>query len=329
VQVISKISPERWDELVGRSADSTFFQTHTWAKILEHSFGFEIATRLYLFEDGKEVLLPLMKTFTRLGVFAEYVSMPLAYGGFVSPSPPDERRVREIRRTFGPNEALFIGPHPLASAEYGAEGRKIDYYTHILWLDGGFDHVWNNKVKKKRRNRCRKSEEMGVSVVEGSSLEAFQEYSSIYRRASALRGQISHYPESLFTKMADAKCENIRLWLAKLGPQTIAGSIVFYDRQGLFNWSESTIAEYAHYHPASALVKHIIEDACSRGFKYVDFGGSMGTDGQELEGVRRHKESFGAERVNYSAFRWEGRLFRIGRQISRLTRMGAKKRGRE
>jgi hypothetical protein len=325
VQVISKISPERWDQLVTRSADSTFFQTHTWAKILEHSFGFDIATRLYLFEDGEEVLLPMMKTFTRLGIFAEYVSMPLAYGGFLCSSLLSEEKTQKILQTFGSNEALFIGSRPLASVGCGTDAKKIDYYTHILWLDGDFDQVWSQKVKKRRRNRCRKAEEMGVSIVEDSSLGAFQEYFSIYREASLLRGQTSHYPESLFTEMADAKCENIRLWLAKLGPQTIAGSIVFCDRQSLFNWSESTVAEYANYHPASALVKHIIEDACKRRFKYVDFGGSMATDGQELEGVRRHKESFGAERVNYSAFRWEGRLFRIGRQISRLARMVSRK----
>lgn len=324
MQVISKISLERWDELVSCSKDSTFFQTYTWAKLLEQSFGFEIVTKLYVFNDGTEVLLPLMKTFSRLGVFAEYSSMPLAYGGFVATSPLDKEKIREIFRTFSPNEAVFIGPHPLASVEYIENARKMEFYTHILWLDGDFDHIWNYKVRKKRRNRCRKAEEMGVVVVEDCSPDAFAKYFSIYHAASVARGQTSFYPESLFTEMASCKCENIKLWLAKLGEKTIAGSVVFYDHQGLFNWSESTIAEFAHYHPASALVRHIIEDACNRGFKYVDFGGSMGADGRELEGVHRHKESFGAERLDYSAYRWEGRLFQLGRQISHLIKPARK-----
>lgn len=329
MRVISNVSQKKWDEIVRYSTNSTFFQTWTWANILKNSFGFEIATKLYLFDDGVEILLPLMKTFSKFGIFVEYVSIPLAYGGFVSNPTIDKERVQEILTTFGSNEAVVIGPHPLTSNLCSENLQKLDFYTHILWLEGNFDEVWNHKVKKKRRNRCRKARELGVVITEDCSLNAFEEYYSIYHMASLARRQANIYPKSLFEEMARSKSRNIKLWLAKLDHKTIAGSIVFYNHEGLFNWSESTIADFAHDHPASALVERIIEDACNRGYKYVDFGGSLGEDGRELEGVRQHKESFGAQRVNYSAYRWEGKLFQFGRQISRLARRTWSENGRQ
>lgn len=329
MRVITSVSLEKWDKIARDSGNFTFFQSYTWANILKQSLGFEIATKLYLFDDGMEVLLPLMKTFSKFRIFAEYVSMPLVYGGFVSALPLSKKRVQRMLSTFRSSEAVFITPDPLISIEFGENIHKLNLYTHILWLDGNFNQVWNQKVKKKRRNRCRKAQEMGVVVIEDCSSEAFKEYYAIYRTASLARGQTNIYPGSLFEEMALSKSENIKLWLAKLGEKTIAGSIVFYNHQGLFNWSESTIAEFARYHPASALVEHIIEDACNRRFKYIDFGASVTGEGRELESVRQHKESFGAQRVDYSAYRWEGRLFQLGYRIYHLTKEIGKRYGRK
>ena len=323
MRVIFNVSPREWDRIVRQSKDESFFQTRTWANIMKDSYGFEIATRLYLFDDGAEVLLPLMKTFTRFGFFAEYVSMPLTYGGFVSSSAIEKQKIEAIFDTFAANEAVVIGPRPLFPLDCGQGVLRLNSYTHILQLDGGFEQVWNHRVKYKRRNRCRKAQEMGVEIVQDCSPEAFKEYYSIYLSASLAREQTSPYPLALFEEIA-GKPENIKLWLAKLDKKTIAGSIAFYNHQGLLYWSESTFAEFMHYHPADALVGHIIEDACNHGFKYIDFGGSAAAGGHELEGVRFRKENFGAERVDYSSYRWEGSLFRLGRRLSHLSKIGRK-----
>jgi lipid II:glycine glycyltransferase (peptidoglycan interpeptide bridge formation enzyme) len=78
-------------------------------------------------------------------------------------------------------------------------------------------------------------------------------------------------------------------------------------------WSGAMLKEFGSYFPHNALLQSAIEDACGRGMKQFDFGGS-GT----LESVRRFKEGFGASPVKYWDYAFTSRRYRFLTRLKNL-----------
>ncbi len=190
MKAVLKVSDDKWREMLGASPDTNFFSTPAWADVVQRAYGYQKATRLYLFDDGQEVLLPLMLTHKPAGVFSEYVSMPLSgYGGLISSKPVPKDRIVKILDSFGAREAVSLFPNPLSKTSYQSIEGGRDVYTHILFLDADFSKVWETKVNRNRRYEHRRSQALDVEVTTERSLAAFSRYYDIYakRRRSAVR----------------------------------------------------------------------------------------------------------------------------------------------
>lgn len=317
-QIITPVSPEKWDDIVKNTPGGTFFHTYTWAKILSESYGYEIATKLFIFSDGTNVLFPLMRTFTKLGIFRQFESMPFStYGG---PLPADigDEKLAQILAPFGTRDSLTMIPSPLFSRKHWTGLDHAEFSTHILPLGNGFDTIWNVKFSGKVRNQCRKAEKEGYQISVDNSLEAFRWFGNTYQKGAVARGEIT-YSFTLYEAMSKNAGERIKLWCAKKDEKLVGCLPALYGPRDVFYWSVAIDPEHIKFNLNNLLLKVAIEDACNRGYEYFNFGASF-SDGRELESVAKYKASFGTDRIEYSIYLKEGYLYRISKQISRRSR---------
>jgi len=311
MEVVKNVSFEKWNEILSGSRRRTFFQTHLWAKVLDETYdNYRVATRLFTFDDGLEVLVPCMEI--RLdghGLRRKYESMPLGtYGGLIcGGGMVTDLHVKRIIRHFETTcvTSICFNPDPLSdpATGYPSGGAVTPTYTHILPLEKGFDHIWQNEFSSKVRNQVRKAEKSGVEIYVDSSMEGFKRYYAIYTESSKRWGKDKpDYPFKLFEALSRVDHRYVRLWMARAEGEVIAGALNFYYGDNVFYWGGAMLKEYSKYCPNNLLLKTAILDACREGYRYYNFGASG-----SLEGVRKFKESFGAKRVDYNVYCYSNR----------------------
>lgn len=302
IEYIETVSINKWEEIVRNSENGYFFHSPFWAKILEKTYGLHNATRLYKIE-GNEVLIPMMKIKNILGI---YDSMPIGYGGIFPVSNISSENIQKLLKNIIGKRELFLTmslpPFYSISLPEDSTIRKLNSewnYTHVLSLEKGFDYIWEKKFKKNTRTVIRKAERSGIEILDGNSIENFRECYKLYSESSKRWGyKQPQYPLKLYENMYKFGFPHTRLRLAVKDNCLIAG-------WGDCSFGTNVSAKistyksgYEKYSPIDLLIKDSIEKACSDGYKYYDFGASG-----NLEGVRKFKESFGAERVNIEKYR--------------------------
>ncbi|MDI6720586.1 MAG: hypothetical protein QMD46_13350 [Methanomicrobiales archaeon] len=85
---IEEVPPSHWEEIVKEAEGCCFFHTPAWAHIVEKTYGYRTATRLFEI-DGTQVLLPMMEE--PLHGIRVYHSMPFGYWGNISREGSDGR----------------------------------------------------------------------------------------------------------------------------------------------------------------------------------------------------------------------------------------------
>ncbi len=299
---MSNVSKNLWEELILEFDDTYIFHSPIWVKALEKTYKYRDATILYDL-DGKEILIPMMKT-KKYG-FKFYDSMPLGYGGIFSYSELSFDNIKEVLTSFlGIDSLQFNLTIPPLSQLNIKEDKLIKEiknklnYTHILQLCETFEDIWKKKFKKKNRNAIRKSIKNKLEIVKGNSLNDFKEYYRIYEDASKKWGYNNPpYPFNFFKYLHKYGPSNINLSLAIKNNETIGGLITLSYSKTIFYWGSAYLDDYGQYNPTNLLLCNSIESACQEKYKYFNFGASG-----NLIGVRKFKESFGAQKVDYKNY---------------------------
>src|SRR3972149_3526323 len=95
-EITTEITDGKWEELLGKTSVPTFFHTKKWLEILTNSFeNCSDHSQLYRFEDGTEVLFPLVKfPYLKSMMNSYFSSYTGVYGGLVSPKTIDQEKVK-------------------------------------------------------------------------------------------------------------------------------------------------------------------------------------------------------------------------------------------
>lgn len=310
MKIIEVVTREQWDSFLSKSKDTCFFHTYIWAKILEKAFdNYKIATRIFLFNDGIEILIPMMKINTdRYGLQKRYESMPFGtYGGFLTKSNTriSPRHICQIIDYFKSIKVKSINfnPNPISNFIMDINGIETTIvYTHMLILEKGFNYIWE-QYRHEQRNQIRKARKRGVKVYVKNDEEGFKDFYRIYEVTARRWGKDKPpYPFKLFKNMSEMGESKIKLWLAEVSGNVIAGILNFYYGNQVFNWAAALMKEYGSYCPNNLLHNEAIFNACEEGYLYYNFGASG-----NLEGVRQFKEGFATEKIDYSIYRYNNR----------------------
>jgi lipid II:glycine glycyltransferase (peptidoglycan interpeptide bridge formation enzyme) len=293
--------------------DYSFYQLPVWAQAYEETYpNYKIATKLFSFEDGTEVLVPLVRISSRFG-FEIYQSLPGGgYGGLLWNRKPSERQVEQIVKHLLTRRALLleIHPNPLdwealkCLNDYGFQCK--DVFTHILKLDKP-EVLWDN-FHPKCKQHIRRAQRENLKLVAGGPNDLESSYYKMYQESAERWGiQDKEMTPLLFLQnLIRIGGEKVRLFFVEREGERMAGVIVAYGKREGFQLYSSFHYQSSERHPNEFWQWELLKDAYERGYEIQNFGASVG-----LPGVQKFKESFGTKKIDYKDFIYASPLLKI------------------
>lgn len=299
-----------WD--VATSCDyATFFHSPLWHRLISSTYdAFEDRSVGATTDEGVRLVLPLLQTGTAArGMMQNLIStFAGCYGGVIANGPVSHDDLDEFYsrvRSWDVAE-LQVNGNPLWENAGRLDGiansdATVDF-THVLSLENKSFEDITSGFTDGHRSGMHKGERMGVTVRVATSIEDFRAYFGAYE--DCLRrwdNPTSEYGWELFEnghQLTQEHPKNLRLWLAEVDGEVIAGAWFFYWNRHVDYWHAASYEEYFDHRPNNVLLPHVMQDAIERGFYFFDFNPSGGH-----KGVARFKKHFGAEK--WPVHRWK------------------------
>ncbi len=317
VKVTSPAPRDAWQAVLRSDPAAFVYQTPAGLDALCAQSGYEDASRLYEFADGRRIVLPLFRRKGRPDWLT--VEKAPAVGSLVSPGPARPEELRAIFADLAGRPVLrtIIRPTALAAdswaaaAPRGVSTRRC--VSHVLDLQGGFEAVWKDKFNQQARRAVRKGERAGLEVESDCTGRLVPEFcellqSSVVRWAEQRRepGLLARWrarDRGTLRKLrilAESLGESCRIWVARADGRPAAAIIVLQGANAHYTRGAMD-KELAGPSRASFLLQKLaIEAACEAGCRYYNMG-ETGTS----ESLSRFKSHFGAQAYTYSEYRFE------------------------
>ena len=319
----TEVSKKEWEEIILKSGNANFFHSPLWAKIIEETYGYRTATRLYDI-NGKEILVPMMEK--DIYGFKIFDSMPGGYdtGGLFSESDVtvDDFKLLVDDIVGGRNLSFHLALPPYMDLSLNAKSSINDKwkiedefnFVHLLDLEGkDFEYIWKNDYKKNKRRGTRKAIKSGVKVREGTSLDDYKIFYDIYDKEWQKRGKNPPVPFDYFRNFYKYGSDHVKFRLATKDDEIIAGRIEFWYSKTVYSFISAFSKEYGTFNPQSLLISKSIEEACQEDYRYYNFGPSG-----NLINIVKFKEAFGAKKVELNRYLVYSNLAKIMNGIINL-----------
>ena len=316
--VVTPAPRDRWRGVFAASEESYPSQSPAWLECVLAGGGFEDASRLYVLDDGRELILPLLRPRGLAGAVRALESLPARWGfaGLIAPSrvrPADVRAVLEPRGpAFGPG--ITVRPGPLAEAAWQSaapdQGRR-PHVVHVLDLEGGWAQVWARRLSTETRTKIRRSERSGLTVerdTTGRLVPVFHELNERWLNEGAAGRRLPvpmlrwlghrRDPGRRVDLVAGRLHDACRIWVAYRGRTPVAAAIVLVLGRAAVYWRSVMDRQLAGPTRASDLLQRLaIEDACVSGCRVYHMGESGG-----VASLAAFKERFGAVPHTYHEY---------------------------
>lgn len=316
-RVISPAPRDCWQELAERDRGASVTQTPDWLACISAVGAYVDASRLYCFDDGRRVVLPLAgRKYLPLAAswpFDWGIGGPLADGPIAAEHCDiiyaDLAGLGLLQLT------IRIGPQ--ASAAWRAAPRgftRTDHTTHVLDLDAGFDAIWSCRFRSATRRAVRKAERAGLDVEADTTGRLIPAFDELYRRSVDRWAREQHEPLSLarwrahranprrkFDAVARLLGSRCAVWLASRAGEPVAAIIVLRHGGQAKYWRGAMNMELAGPTRANNLLHSLaIEAACRTGCRTYYMG-----DSRPGSGLAAFKEGFGAQPQRSWSYRFE------------------------
>jgi lipid II:glycine glycyltransferase (peptidoglycan interpeptide bridge formation enzyme) len=230
--------------------------------------------------------------------FRTYHSMPGSYGGLLSAEEIPSGILEYIFRTllYGRDIALNLKCPPGMQIPLRENGRirqiKTEWSSaHLLTLDDRYERSYG-KYDRNTKRAIKKAHQYQVTVRLSHEPEHYKRFYELYQMRQQEWEDPVVEPKRLYDTLMKYAGEDVQLWIAELEGRMIGGFIFLLFGDTAFAWMNASPNEYRNYYPIFSITDEVIRHACEQGIHHINFGASG-----NLEGVRRFKESFGAEVV--------------------------------
>jgi hypothetical protein len=322
MQIADTRDEDLWWNIAQNCKYATFFHTPLWHKLAVMTFPtFKDVTLRFNLSNGVRAVLPLLETKNIKG-FGNLAQSTFAgcYGDLIADGPIDEEEMQYIYEKL---RSRWVGRIQITSNPIAQEQQEIPGFssakdfTHILHLDSTFDKIFAN-FSKGHKSSFKKGRKMNVCVRSAATLDDYYAYYGAYEDSLRRWGDqaSSRYPWTLFENgfyLSQEYPDIMKLWLATVDEEVVAGAWVFYWNQHVDWWHGAAYSSYFDHYPNNVLQTHIIKDAIAKGYRYYDFNPSGGH-----ENVARFKGRFGAEKLSVSKWKYEIKFFHFGQKIAGL-----------
>ena len=298
---LADLDEQKWEELLFNSPYSTFYHKSNWAKLWFSSFVYLTPLFLVYSDENGEYKAGFPFILSDKYRLKRAYSMPFGtYGGMIVSAGFQMEEVAELYQKMD-QELLKL---KLASAEvidffdqqknlrqYGYNAAKA--YTHILDLSKYKD----DPVHKTKRGAIQ-AEKKGVKVEPLSSVEKIRDcYNLVLERDKRHGLKRPKFPLGLYENIWNIfkSGEELRWSVATTEDQIIAFQINFLYKDSIYYWEGASLSEALNLRPNDTLFSDTIQWGISRGYKYLNLGGSP----EKAEGLVRFKEAWGGEKKEY------------------------------
>jgi hypothetical protein len=321
-RILSPAPRDVWTAVLHEDPDALPTQTPEWTDWLCRTRGYSDASRLFVFPDGRRLLLPLLAR-RAAGLRATEESMPygFGYGGPLAPGGrPTAEETQAIVADLASRRVIrsSLVTNPLTAAIWAAAAPpgtiKVPYLAHVLDLDGGFEHVWAQRFRKDVRRNVRRAREASIEVRTGGGSAMVEAFGELNRRSvdrwADQRGQprwVARMVErrrgraGQLTSAVTLLGPMLATWTAHLDGEPVAAYATLRFGEQAYSWMSAMDKGLADRTGAGVLLRSLaIEQACIAGARWFQFGES-----DPGSGVGAFKERFGATPLHYTALRFE------------------------
>ena len=308
--VVSPVPRGTWTEVLARDPNATIYQTPQWFDAARRLTGGQDVSRLYTTEDGRRLLLPLLRNRPIPRVFLD-ASYPgrLGSGGILADGGLRRSDVQLVLADLAHSPAVSTrmkANHDVADlweAGLVAPASLTRFRVEVVDLDGGFPQVWKSRFRDSARKNARKAERSGLTVERDQNGRLVPELYDIYlhwtleRAASsgipasvAVRLARRREPRPMFEELATSLGAASRIWVARHEGEPIAAlmTLVHGDHAVSFRGYSKKVPT-SQTRANNLLYKLAIEDACESGCRFFSMGESSG-----VAGLERFKQTLGA-----------------------------------
>lgn len=286
-------------------------QTPAWMRALLEVKGGADATRLYRSEDGRRMVLPLVRH--GRGRLSGYRSLPHGWGSpgvlALQPITADDARVvfEDLAQLRGAHVGIRTDPDQQEAWREGKRPgfRSVEHATYTVEISNGFDHYWNATLSSATRTKIRKAEKLGVDVRAGTAQSDLPSFYQVYEAWALERSERRRIPRSLalvaahrrdpfrkFEAAAEVLGRRIIVWVASLDGHTIAASVQIIHGQHSTYWRGYGLrGAHGRARATYLLQAKMIQEACARGCRWHHMGESGG-----LASLEHFKMTFGGQR---------------------------------
>jgi hypothetical protein len=310
-----------WDACYAADPTALPTQSPAWLQAMEATGRWRDVSRHYRFEDGAQLVLPLVRR-RGPGAVASLASMPDAWGfGGVVGAHVDAAHVagvladlRDVRTGW-----VRIRPNPLHAAAW-ADGASsvggtgtVARRAHVLTLDRSADEIFEQRFTSACRRAVRSATKAGIEVEVDGTERSCETFHDLLMRSVDRWAGSQHEPLALARWRAErrdplAKFEawarelqgGCRTLVARRDGVPIAAMVVLQGRNAHMTRSAMDKALVGNDRPNELLMWHAIRDAVEAGCGSFHLGESGSS-----ANLSRYKEKYGAVGVDYAEHRLE------------------------
>jgi hypothetical protein len=285
---------EEWDTAWEACDQATYFHSREWAELWQSwtNGKYRPQPQLARFEDGARAIIAASVRRGRLRIadVAE-LSPGGTFGGWVSAdalTPGHARALASSILRLASRVRWRMNPYDPLSGGMDVPVLTMDT-TQVVDLSNGFDAVirgWDQG----QRQKVGQARRGGVEVHLAEDVAGWRGYYDAYVDSLRRWGSrtTSVYPWRLFERFAALHSPRIRLWLATLEGNVIAGTLCLYSRRHVAYWHGAAMEAHIKKRPMNLLLHEAMRHACEAGMRWFDFNPSGGH-----ESVREFKSGFG------------------------------------
>jgi Acetyltransferase (GNAT) domain len=316
IDVVSPVPRKAWREVVTADPGAQITQTTEWFEAILGSMRAVDVSRLYVLQDGRRLVLPLLRRSPLPGITVDESS---AYGDLLATGGVQAGDVRAVwadllRRDRAARIRLNTHYGNVVPWEAGRpDGVTASVgHVHVIDLDGGFDRVWRTRFDKPARRSVRKAERADLTVERDTTGRLTSVFYAVYRAWLEDKAREADMPPwaaeklvagraeplELFEDVAAKLGEACRLWIAWHAGEPVAVNISLVHGDHALSWRGFSRKELAAPLRANNLLQKLaIEDACAAGCRSYSMGRSelAGRHAGGVASLERFKEGMGAE----------------------------------
>jgi hypothetical protein len=297
IQIINPIDYPGWDELLLTHAQTTFFHTSAWARVLSESYQYKPLYFTIIAANTLAALIPLMEINSLL-TGRRGVSLP--FTDECRPVAQDSGQfketlqyVLEYGKTAGWKHLEFRGGHE------GLDRSPVNttHFSHTVELDPDASKIFSSFRNSTKRN-VKQAQKENVKVDLSYTIESVKEF---YRLNCITRKHhgIPPQPFSFFRKIFDHIIYRKKgfVALAYKNYRLVAAAVYFhFGSEAIYKYGASD-RNYQHLRPNNLVMWQAIKWCCRNGFKRFSFGRTE----PENHGLLQFKRGWGTEEniINY------------------------------